>query len=71
MKNYKAYFKKNGFIFGDSYKYDFGRWNHHIVKFTDLELAEKWLITEEYNFRTREFISATEAKKNGYKEVKE
>lgn len=63
MKNYKNYFEKNGFIYGDSYKYEFGEWSHHIYKFTNLEKAEKWLRTEEYDFREREFISKTEARK--------
>lgn len=68
MKNYKAYFEKNGFIYGDSYKYNFGRWDHNVTKFTDLEKAEKWLITEQNDFRSREFISLSEARKYGYKD---
>ena len=68
MKNAKAYFEKNGFIFGDSAKFNFGKWEHHIIKFDDWEKANKWLETEEYDFREREFISKTEAKKLGYKE---
>lgn len=41
MKNYKNYFEKNGFIYGDSYKYEFAGWTHQIRKFTNLEIAEK------------------------------
>lgn len=68
MKNYEKYFAKNGYIYGDSYKYDFGRWIHNIRKFTDLAEAEDWLTTEQHDFRTREFISKTTAKKLGYTE---
>lgn len=63
----KTYFDKNGFIFGDSYKYGFGRWIHNIVKFTDWEKANAWLHTEQYDFRTRELITKTEAKRRGYR----
>ena len=63
----QTYFNKNGFIFGDSAKYEFGCWYHHILKFTDFEEAIKWLHTEEYDFRERELISLTTAKKYGYK----
>lgn len=66
MKNPENYFKKKGFIFGDSYKYAFGRWHHHIYKFTDWDKAVEWLCTEEYDFRSRELISKTEAIKYGY-----
>lgn len=68
MKNAKNYFDKNGFIFGDSAKFSFGKWEHRIVKFTDFSEAEKWLNTEEYDFRERELISKTAAKKYGYTE---
>lgn len=68
MKNAKNYFDKNGFIFGDSYKFDSGKWIHNVKKFTNWDQAEKWLNTEQYDFRTREFISKTEAIKYGYKE---
>lgn len=61
MKNAKNYFDKNGFIFGDSAKFNFGKWEHRIVKFTDFSEAEKWLNTEEYDFRERELISKTAA----------
>lgn len=65
MKNAKNYFDKNGFIFGDSAKFNFGKWEHRIIKFTDFSEAEKWLNTEEYDFRERELISKTTAKKYG------
>lgn len=68
MKNPKNYFEKNGFIYGDSYKYSFGGWEHRVQKFDSYEDAEKWLYTEEYDFRTRELISKTEARKYGCNE---
>jgi hypothetical protein len=68
MKNYKSYFEKTGFIFGDSSKYEFGKWSHTIEKFTNLEDAEKWLNTEQFDFREREFISKSKAKEYGYKD---
>ena len=71
MKNAKNYFEKNGFIFGDSYKFEFGSWRHRITKFTNFEDALKWLDTEEYDFRTREFISKTAALKLGYVDPEE
>ena len=64
--NAKKYFEKNGFIFGDSAKCVFGKWSHNIVKFTDYAAAEKWLNTEQYDFRERELISKTTAKRYGY-----
>ena len=56
------YFKKNGFIFGDSYN----ERGHNIYFFRDWEEAQEWLHTEEYDFRTRELITKTEAKKCGF-----
>ena len=67
MKKKRKYFEKNGFIFGDSAKFSFGRWQHDITKFTSFEEAEKWLHTEQYDFKERELISKTTAKKYGYK----
>lgn len=67
MKNAKAYFNKYGYIFGDSAKFDFGKWSHRITKFDNFGDAEKWLHTEEYDFRERELISKTEAVKYGYR----
>ena len=62
MKNYKNYFEKNGFVYGVSSKFEFG-WKYWIYKFTDLEAAEKWLETEEFDFRERELISKSGAEK--------
>lgn len=53
----KNYCKKNGFIYGVSSKFEFGRWNYCFYKFTEYESALKWLDTEEYNFRERELMS--------------
>lgn len=57
------YFKKNGFIYGVSEKYEFGEWKGYAKKFDNLEEAEKWLHTEEYDFRTRSLVSKTYAKR--------
>ena len=48
-------------IYGVSSKYDFGTWNHVVYHFNDMETAEKWLHTEEYDFREREIMSKTAA----------
>ena len=62
--NPKKYFEKHGYIYGDSYKFFlFGFWSHKIKKFTNFEEAEKWLNTEENDFRIREFITKSEARK--------
>lgn len=63
MKNPKKYFEKNGIIYGDSYKYEFGKYHHCIYEFKNWKAAEEWLKTEQYEFRTRELISKTEYKK--------
>ena len=63
----KKYFAKNGYIYGDSAKYQFG-WHHWITKFTNWDEAMEWLYTEEYDFREREFISKTAAHEYGYEE---
>lgn len=68
LEKAKAYIKRAGAIYGDSCKYEYGRWHHWITKFTSWEDAEKWLYTEQSDFRTRELISKTEARKYGYKE---
>lgn len=65
--NARKYFEKNGKIYGDSYKYEFGRWSHHVREFDSYEEAEQWLETEEYDFASREFITKSEARKLGYK----
>lgn len=57
----KNYFEKNGFVFGVSSKFDFGKWSHRLVKFTNFEDAEKWLKTEEHDFRSRELVSKSKA----------
>lgn len=64
----KKYFEKNGFIYGDSWKYDFGSYHHNVKKFTDYNKAIEWLNTEEYDFRTREFITKSEAINLGWVE---
>lgn len=59
--DYRKYFAKNGKVYGASYRYS------HIKRkcvgytreFTDLAEAEKWLRTEEYDFRERELGSKT------------
>lgn len=43
-------------IIGVSSKYDFGRWFHRAVSFETAEVAEKWLHTEEHDFRERELF---------------
>ena len=48
-------------IYGVSSKFEFGAWNHIVYHFKDMEIAEKWLNIEEYDFREREIMSKTEA----------
>lgn len=43
-------------IYGVSSKFEFGKWNHVVYKFSNMEQAEKWLNTEEYDFREREIM---------------
>lgn len=57
------YFKKNSYIYGVSEKFEFEEWNGYAKKFDSLEEAEKWLNTEEYDFRTRSLVSKTYAKR--------
>lgn len=57
----EKYFAKHGYIYGVSYKYAFGRWDWYSRKFTDFAEAEKWLNTEEHDFRCRELCSKTRA----------
>ena len=61
MININNYFNKNGFVYGVSSKFSFGEWNHRVYKFDDLQAAEEWLETEEYDFRERELCSKTRA----------
>jgi hypothetical protein len=44
-------------IYGVSSKYDFGAWSHKVYVFSDRDSAEKWLNTEERDFRERELMS--------------
>ena len=48
-------------IYGVSSKFDFGEWNHVVYVFDNKEDAEKWLDTEEYDFREREIMTKTAA----------
>ena len=48
-------------IYGVSSKYNFGRWEHTVYHFNDMETADKWLHTEEYDFREREIMCKTRA----------
>ena len=50
-------------IYGVSSRYEFGCWNHRVYKFNDKETADKWLHTEEYDFRMRELMTKAEATK--------
>ena len=61
--NYKSYYKKYGKIYGVSYKFNFGSWMGYIKEFDNMETAEKWLNTEEGDFRTRELGSLSYCKK--------
>ena len=64
--NYKNYYKKYGYVYGVSEKFEFGRWTGYVKKFTNIEDAEKWLETCEYDFRERELCSKTKAMR-GYR----
>lgn len=61
--DYKKYFEKTGRVYGVSSKFDFGSWSHVGYEFESVEDAEEWLETEEYDFRERELMSKTAAKK--------
>ena len=50
-------------IYGVSSRYSFGMWNHRVYKFNDKASAEKWLNTEEADFRMRELMTKSEATK--------
>lgn len=56
----KTYIEKEGCIYGISSKFNNG-WEHKLYVFTDEEEAEKWLHTEEYDFRERELCTKTRA----------
>ena len=51
-------------IYGVSSRYEFGLWNRRVYKFNDKETAEKWLHTEEAEFRMRELMTKSEAMKH-------
>ena len=48
-------------IYGVSSKFNFGKWNHVVYVFSDNEQADKWLNTEEHDFRDRELMTKTAA----------
>ena len=50
-------------IYGVSSKFSFEMWNHKVYRFSDKETAEKWLNTEEADFRMRELMTKAEATK--------
>ena len=43
-------------IIGISSKFNFGSWDHNVYTFDNEAAAEKWLHTEEYDFRERELF---------------
>ncbi len=56
--------------YGVSSKFDFGSWSHIVYgPFETNEQAEKWLNTEERDFRERELMSKTAAIKLAGKEA--
>lgn len=58
--------------YGVSSKFDFGSWSHIVYgPFKTDEQAEKWLNTEERDFRERELMSKTAAIKLAGKEAVE
>lgn len=48
-------------IYGVSSKFNFGEWEHYVVVFDNMEAAQKWLHTEEYDSRERELMTKTAA----------
>ena len=50
-------------FYGVSSRYSFGMWNRRVYKFSDKETADKWLNTEESEFRIRELMTKSEAMK--------
>lgn len=48
-------------IYGVSSKFNFGKWEHIVYVFSDKTSAEKWLNTEEADFRERELMTKTAA----------
>lgn len=59
--DYEKYFKKNGFIYGVSEKYGFGKWTCYYRKFTNLDEAENWVNATTYDFSERILCSKTRA----------
>ena len=64
----EKYFEKNGFVYGVSEKFSFGRLTGYARKFDNMEEAEKLLHTEEGDFRTRSLVSKTYARRYGLRE---
>lgn len=62
------YFKKNGYIYGVSEKFDFGRLVGYAKKFDSMEKANEWLATDEGDFRTRSLVPKTYAKRYNLRE---
>ena len=62
------YFKKNGYIYGVSEKFNFGRLTGYAKKFDSMEKANEWLATEEGDFRTRSLVSKTYARRYNLRE---
>lgn len=60
---YTNYFNKYGKVYGVSSKFEFGEWHHYCFIFFNLQKAEKWLNSEESDFRTRELMSRSGAQK--------
>lgn len=59
-------------IYGVSSKFEFGAWSHRVYVFDSHDEAERWLNTEEFDFREREIMSKTAAiKLAGRKAVRE
>ena len=50
-------------IYGVSSRFALGMWNHRVYKFSDKATADKWLNSEEVDFRTRQLMTKTEAMK--------
>ena len=65
----ETYFKKNGFVYGVSEKFEFGKWNGYAKKFDSMEDANKWLETDEHDFRIRSLTSETYVKENKYEVI--
>lgn len=56
------YFKKNGVIYGISSVFKFGWWKCYVIKFDNLEKAQKWLNEPEGEFRERELCTKSQIK---------